>query len=80
MGSAFHPTNAAANTAAAAFAKANGHQLGRAQSRGGRECVHCAAVLTEDAALRFVEDSSVLELGSFSAPCPHRPPGSRPLA
>ena len=62
-------TERLAKQAAKAYASALGHTMGRWQSWGGCECVRCGGVLVDTDALTFVQQSSVVALGSLSAPC-----------
>lgn len=61
----------AAKQAAKQFANALGHKMGSWDTYGMSECQHCGAVLVDTDALDFVQHSSVMALGSLSAPCPH---------
>ena len=59
-----------AKRAAVAYANANGHKMGRFGRWGTSECANCGAILVDTDAETFVTHSSVVDLGSLSAPCP----------
>ena len=64
-------TRVKSRRAAKAYAEACGHKMGRWDSHDACECERCGAVLVETDAVAFVAESSVANLGSLSAPCPH---------